>query len=372
MGPSSPFSDAGGILKGYLEIGRERFPIPDLPVKLREGVLTGDELERIASFIEEWENEDPSIEVLTSGSTGERKAIGLSKEGMRASARMTRDHYRIPDESHALLCLSTAYIAGKMMLVRAMEGNWTLRFLEASRDPVSEMDDGECFAFAAMVPMQVQEALKDQEKKRTFEGIEKLIIGGAPVPAPLEKRIRTVRTTCFATYGMTETITHIADRPLNGADASDRYRPMEGVEVGSDARGCLMVRAPHLFEGTVRTNDLIELDEEGCFKVRGRFDRLINSGAVKLLPEELERKLEPVMDRRFFIHKEPDEELGERAVLLLEGPPLDETTERLLFSHMEEVLDPYEVPKRIGTVAAFAETGSGKVDRRRTWNKGLS
>lgn len=258
------------------------------------------------------------------------------------------------------------------MLVRAMEGDWILRSLEASRDPISGLEEGERFAFTAMVPMQVEEALADQKKKKVFEGIEKLIIGGAPVPSQLEKRIRSVRTACFATYGMTETLTHIADRPLNGKDASEWYRPMEGVTVKEDAKGCLVANATHLFEGEIRTKDLIELDDEGRFRVRGRFDRLINSGAVKLLPEELEAKLEPVMDRRFFIDKEPDEELGERTVLFLEGPSLDDTTERLLFAHMRDTLAPYEVPKRIVPVPAFAETGSGKVDRVGSRERGMA
>ncbi|MFB6258439.1 MAG: AMP-binding protein, partial [Flavobacteriales bacterium] len=272
-------------------------------------------LSSLAAFLKEWENREESMKILTSGSTGERKAIRLSKEGMRASARMTLSHYGIPDGSRALLCLSSEYIAGKMMVVRAMEGNWTLKALRPSRDPVSEMGAEDRFAFAAMVPLQVQEALKDQVKRRIIEQIDQLIIGGAPVDSQLEKRIRTIGTTCYATYGMTETSTHIADRPLNGKGASDRYFPMEGVEVGQDARGCLSVRASHIVSGELRSNDLVELDDEGAFRVRGRYDRLINSGAVKLLPEELESKLEPAMDRRFFIDKEPDEELGERVLL---------------------------------------------------------
>lgn len=366
MGPSNPLSFAESSVSGKLEIEEGTLPISELPKKLHHGELVAEELRRIASFVEKWMDDRSDVEVFTSGSTGERKAIRLSKEGMKASAKMTGDHYGIPDRSRALLCLSTEYIAGKMMLVRALEGDWTLRFLEPSRDPLSELKNGEVFAFAAMIPLQVQEALRDQDKKRLFEGIDQLIIGGAPVSTDLEKRIRTVSTACYATYGMTETLTHIADRPLNGANASDRYTPMPDVKLDQDARGCLTVRAEHLFEGEVRTNDLVEMDGSGSFRLRGRFDRLINSGAVKLLPEEVERKLDPAIDRRFFIDKEADDELGERAVLFLEGAPLDATTERLLYSHMKEQLQAYEIPKRILSIPAFAETGSGKVDRRRS------
>ncbi len=371
MGPSSFISFTRSVLKGSLEINGEEHSIPELPEKLRDGELEGEHLWSIAAFLEEWMDGEAYVSVGTSGSTGERKSISLSKEGMKASARMTRDHYGIPDGARALLCLSASFIAGKMMLVRAMEGDWTLKVVEPSRDPVKAVKEGERFDFAAMVPMQVHEALADQVDKKRFEGIERVIIGGAPVPERLEKRIRPLRSACYATYGMTETITHIADRALNGPQASDRYTPMEGVAVDQDLRGCLKVRAPHLFRGEFQTNDLIELDEEGKFRVRGRFDRLINSGAVKLLPEELEKKIESAMDRRFFIDKEPDEELGERAVLFLEGSPLDPRTEKLLYSHMKELLHAYEVPKRIVSIPLFAETGSGKVDRPRSREKAL-
>jgi O-succinylbenzoic acid--CoA ligase len=369
MGPSSTIPFTGSILKGSLEIGGERIPISEFPKRFEESGTERDDLRSISDFIRRWKDEEESIEAMTSGSTGERKAIQLSKEGMRASARMTIAHYSIPEEARALFCLSADYIAGKMMLVRAMEGDWTLLVVEPSRDPVASIEEGERFDFSAMVPMQVQEALEDQKKKSRFECIETLIIGGAPVDERLEKRIRSVRTACYATYGMTETLTHIADRALNGPDASDRYTPMEGVELESDRRGCLLVRAPHLFEGEVKTNDLVDLEDDGSFRIRGRFDRLINSGAVKLLPEELERKLEAGMDRRFFIDKEPDEELGECVVLFLEGAPLDEVTERLLYAYMKDHLEAYEVPKRIVSIPSFAETGSGKVDRLKSREK---
>lgn len=347
-------------MKGMLEIGGERIGISEFA---EGGSYERPDLERIAAFLRQWKDPRSYVEVLSSGSTGERKTIRLSKEGMRASARMTIEHYKLPEAADALICLSAEYIAGKMMLVRAMEGNWTLKVLEPSRDPIGELEAGEGFHFAAMVPMQVQEALMDQEKKRRSEGIGTLIIGGAPVPSQLEKRIRNLQTACYATYGMTETLTHIADRALNGPNASAFYTPMQGVELETDRRGCLLVRAPHLFDGEVRTNDLIEWDDEGHFRIRGRFDRLINSGAVKLLPEELEQKLEPAMDRRFFIDKETDEELGECAVLYLEGEALDPTTDRLLHSHLKERLEAYEVPRRIVNIPRFAETGSGKLDR---------
>ncbi len=367
MGSSPALSIARSVLKGTLEIGDLRFPLPELPERMQKEGWEAEHLQQMAAFIQEWRDEKEELEVLTSGSTGERKPLYLPKEGMRESARMTIAHYGIPEGAHALLCLSAGYIAGKMMLVRAMEGDWTIRAIPPSRDPIGDLEGEELrFAFSAMVPMQVMEALRDQEKRKAFEGIETLIIGGAPLSQELEHRVRSCSNRCFATYGMTETMTHIADRPLNGPDADDRFTPMEGVELESDRRGCLLIRAPHLFEGEVKTNDLVALGEGGKFRIRGRYDRLINSGAVKLLPEELEDKLGPVMDRRFFIDKESDEELGETAVLYLEGAPLDPSTEKLLWSLMKERLEAYEIPKHIRSVPAFAETGSGKIDRMRS------
>lgn len=336
------------------------------PEQILEGALSdskGAHLKQLEGFLRAWYDDGATVEVGTSGSTGERKRIELPKAGMRASARMTIRHYGIPEEGKALLCLSSEYIAGKMMLVRALEGDWSLRVLPPSRDPVGELAEGEKFDFSALVPLQLREALMDHEKRERSKQLGTVIIGGAPLTSELEKRVRSLPNPFYATYGMTETMTHIADRRLNGDGADDHFTPMAGVELESDRRGCLKVRAPHLLEEEVCTNDLISFREDGAFYIRGRFDRLINSGAVKVLPEELERKLDPMMDRRFFIDKEPDEELGERVVLFIEGEALDPTTEGLLRSRMKELLEAYEAPRAIHYVPNFRETGSGKVDR---------
>lgn len=313
-------------------------------------------------FIEEWNNEEAYVVAHTSGSTGKPKEIQLSKADMRISAQATNSFFGI-DRSSTLLCpLSASYIAGKMMLVRAMEAGCTIIMCPPSNEPFSDWaDELSAVSLACMVPSQLPSLLAS-----TYSGpsIEKLIIGGAPLSPSMEQSMLDTPIDAYATYGMTETCSHVALRKLG----QPFYQALPGINFTLDARGCLVIEAPQFSFGTLTTNDMVEpaetdsLGRFSTFRWLGRADNAINSGGVKFHPEELERLLEPYLRVPFFIHSIPHEKWGETVALTVEeGSGL---TEAELFEVCRRVLPRYAQPKLITTLSSLPRTSSGKILRR--------
>ncbi|MFR3550609.1 MAG: AMP-binding enzyme, partial [Coprobacter sp.] len=131
-----------------------------------------------------------------------------------------------------------------------------------------------------------------------------------------------------------------------------------------DDRGCLCIHTPHLSNAFFVTNDIVRLSGKTSFEWLGRFDNVINSGGVKLFPEEIEKRIsELIPDKRFYVTGVSDERLGEKAVLMVED---QNWTQEKIVSFMKEVrsiLSPYQIPKEIRFVSNFRETYSGKIVR---------
>ncbi len=316
----------------------------------------------LREFLCEWFDERPYVVGYTSGSTGAPKEIRLSKAGMRASARMTNEFFGLSSRSVLLLCLSVSYIAGKMMVVRALEAGADLVTAAVCSRPLRTLGEGGNIDLAAMVPMQVEESVKHPDDKHRLGSIRQLLIGGAAVSPLLEKQLRDIPTVCYATYGMTETFSHVALRNIK--EGSALYSALRGVTFAVDRRGCLVIEAPHLYAGPLVTNDLVRLDDNRHFEWLGRYDHVINSGGIKFFPEAIEHKISFGLPRRFFIASRPDERLGQRIVLVLEGPPASAEEERQWTEKLRQVLTPYEMPKEFVYLARFYETSTGKVIRR--------
>ncbi|MEL6976647.1 MAG: O-succinylbenzoic acid--CoA ligase, partial [Bacteroidota bacterium] len=168
----------------------------------------------------------------------------------------------------------------------------------------------------------------------------------------------------FETYGMTETITHIAFRSLNG-QTEKVFQTLPQVTVSADARGCLVINAPRISSELIVTNDLVELVSENQFKWLGRIDSVINSGGVKIIPEKVESTLANHLTQRFFITGVPDPTLGQKVVLVVEGAALSDKQSEHLKSSFQK-LEKFERPKDIVFVPKFLETGTGKVQRSQT------
>ncbi len=313
----------------------------------------GDDFEKqIGKFISAWLSDTTTVKVKTSGSTGTPKKITLQKSQMIASARATGSYFELGEKTSALLCLPANFIAGKMMLVRAMTLGWDLHVVAPERDALTQYDN--TYDFAAMVPYQVFHTLDAIHK------IKKLIIGGGAVSTDLRARLQKVPTAVYETYGMTETITHIAVKRINGPLASTNFTALPNVTFEQDQRDCLVIKALNISEVPVITNDIVALASPTQFNWLGRYDNVINSGGYKLYPEKIETKLSTMIDRPFVIISEDDEELGQRAVLVFEAPNANELPN---YSDAFTVLDPYERPKKVYTLSKFPYTETGKIKR---------
>lgn len=324
--------------------------------------LTGNIDPEIITFLQEWYNEKEEIIGHTSGSTGKPKEIRLLKKDMIVSASLTNEYFRISPQSHLLLCLSPTYIAGKMMIIRTILSKANLITIKPTSSPLQNIEED--IDFAAMVPMQVETTLANPETRSRFARIKQVIIGGAAVSSTLEQHLQELPTRCYSTYGMTETVSHIALRKINGKEKSPTYFALGKVSFSTDERGCLIINTPHLRQQRFVTNDIVRLVDTTHFEWLGRHDNVINSGGVKLFPETIETRIASFLSQRFFITAEDDSRLGQKAVLVIESLPWDKTTCQQLLSQLKSCLSPYEVPKNIYFQEHFKETYSGKIVRK--------
>jgi len=313
-------------------------------------------------FIIDWLSEAETITAQTSGSTGTPKKILLTKKNMKASARMTLDFFRLKAGDKVLLCLPMRYIAAKMMVVRAFTGKLDLYCIEPKLYPYSEWTPD--LDFAAMTPAQAEKLLETEEGTAFLNRIEKLLLGGSALSPLLEEKLQTLETEVWHSYGMTETLSHVALRKVNGSDKTIGFRALPEVSLSYNSDGCLRITAPHIGVFDLETHDVAEFLPDGSFRVLGRTDNVINSGGVKLFPELIERKLSSRISVPFYIGKKPDPQLGERPVLFIESAPWPEERVALLRKQMKELLKKFEVPEEMVFVKEFKRTGSGKIIRK--------
>jgi O-succinylbenzoic acid--CoA ligase len=304
-------------------------------------------------FIEDWIKDDAFIAVQTSGSSGTPSRWNASKEAMRASALRTAEFFDCYEGSTALLVLPSSFIAGKMMLVRAMTLGWNLTALEPTSEPMRHLR--ESYEFAAFTPMQLASASHDDLESLSRFGA--VILGGAAVSSELRGKLAAVSGSFYETYGMAETLSHVALRKMEVEEKP--FVALSGVYFSTDDRGCLEIDASYLAEQKIQTNDVVELINNTSFYYRGRYDRMINSGGIKLFAEVIERKLSELIEVPYAISSETDAVLGEKVVLYIEGE--FGSSEQHLHTAMANVLERYEVPKSIYVVERLERTESGKL-----------
>ena len=308
-------------------------------------------------FLNEWFSDSDFILAQTSGSTGDPKPIELPKLVMQKSAERTIEYFGLQKNNRLLLSLPCRYIAGKMMVVRAIVGQMNL----ITVDPATDFDflEHEEFDFGAMVPNQVFKLLEQPSGKEKLQNIRNLLVGGSAISTVLESQISQLSSLVVITYGMTETASHIAIRELSGNQRSDFYHCLPGISVSLGENDCLQIHHPEFTE-PIQTNDLAELKSPVSFRILGRADSVIISGGIKYSPESLEKKLESIISRRFVISSVPDEKLGEQLILVIEGKSFDT---HILKQKIALILTPYESPKSIWFIDLFPETNSGKIIR---------
>ena len=356
----------------------------------------------LEDFLSEWNNDSDRVLVHTSGSTGKPKPMMVEKKRMLNSARITCDFLGLKPGDSALLCMSLDYIAGKMVVVRSIERHLHLISVSPSGHPLKDINlkdaneknaNGE-ITFAAMVPMQVYNTLQVPEERERLTHVRHLIIGGGAIDASLEKELRSLpgNIAIWSTYGMTETLSHIALRRINGAEASEWYQPFDSVKISQTDEGCLVIDAPLVCAETLVTNDIVEIEpyiynkvenheevgkhnkvEKLRFRIKGRKDNVICSGGIKIQIEEVEALLKPHLEKPFMIAKKKDEKFGEIAVLLTEDENLKkvEATIRRLLSgksddsnkSSESKSHKYWIPREFRYVEHLPLTETGKPKR---------
>lgn len=317
-------------------------------------------LRDVYMFLAEWFSDEPDVEVQTSGSTGAPKRMRVGKSRMICSACRTCAFLSLREGDTALLCMNMKYIGAKMMVVRALVAGLRLLVRPASGMPLSDVH--EKIDFLSVVPMQLYRCMQDDEGRKRLAGVRRVIVGGGAVDESLRMRLQELPCEVYSTYGMTETLSHVALRRLNGACASSHYVPFEGVGLSLSGRGTLVIDAPGICEEKIVTNDVVRLYADGTFTVSGRIDNVVNSGGIKIQIEEDESLLHDCIPVPFALTSVPDECLGEALVLLLHDDCRMSDAE--LRAVMCKVLPRYHVPRRIVRVPCIPETGNGKVDRK--------
>lgn len=308
-------------------------------------------------FVSDWQSDSPTLLVHTSGSTGKPKPMLVEKRRMEASARITCGFLGLRAGDTALLCMPLDFIAGKMVVVRSLVWGLQLVAVEPSGHPLKGLTESP--TFAAMVPMQVYNSLKVEEERRLLCGITHLIIGGGAVNSDMAEELRGFPNAVWSTYGMTETLSHIALRRLSGAEASEWYEPFDGVGVATNADGCLVIDAPAVCAQPLVTNDIAEIAPDGRrFRIRGRRDNVVCSGGLKLQIEEMEARLQPHLNVPYMISKRPDDKFGEAVVLLAVTDDMESVRE-VCRKHMPR----YEQPRYFLAVSALPMTPTGKPAR---------
>ncbi|MDG1760419.1 MAG: AMP-binding protein [Flavobacteriaceae bacterium] len=306
----------------------------------------------IGVFIKDWFNDSPTITLTTSGSTGIPKQIAIAKKAMVASALATGDFFNLQPDMTALLCLPANFIGGKMMIVRSWVLGLQLTIATPSQNPLIGIEA--TFDFCAMTPYQLQHSLG------SLSQISILLVGGASVSETLCGKIQDAKARVFETYGMTETVSHIAVRHLNGKTSHPFFQSFPEVALSLDSRGCLVVHAPQISPTPVVTNDLVRLHGSSSFEWLGRLDSVVNSGGIKLIPEQIERALSSLFSQRFFVAGLPDAQYGQKLVLVVEGNTSEHSVASL---KQKSSLPSIQLPKEVFLVTKFSETPSGKINR---------
>lgn len=323
-------------------------------------IKEGQDYEKVTgNFLIDWLNNKDFLIVTTSGSTGYPKQIKLKKQAMVNSAIATGNFFGLEPGDKALHCLPSHFIAGKMMFVRALVLGLEIDFVEPAAQPIFDYEKE--YDFVAMIPLQLKHTIN------YIHNIKTIIVGGSKVTKPLLQKIKDSKPKFYETYGMTETVTHVALRKLESksGESEEFFKALQNINFSQDDRNCLVIDAPKLVKETLITNDIVDLKSETSFKLLGRFDNVVNSGGVKLFPEQIEDKIQPIISHRFIIAGEDDATLGEKLILIVEKP--SNSTDDILKAIQElKTLDKFEVPKKVYTIEKFPETNNLKIQRKKT------
>jgi len=334
----------------FFQLNNKNYSFETISAYAQNLIKTGTENEcNLGLFILNWVDENEHIDLQTSGTTSEPKVITISKTAFVNSAKSTGSFFNLSPGDSALCCLPFSYVAAKMMFVRAWVLGLKLDFIEPSSHPLQYLT--KVYDFSAMVPLQVHNCFSKINKIKT------LLIGGAHVSDSLANKLKDHSSAVFETFGMTETVSHIAVKNLTNGE--EHFIVLPEISVATNDNGCLIINAPKLSSRVLHTKDVVSLTSKNSFVWLGRYDNVINSGGLKIYPEQLEKIIQNQIKRRFFVTSMPDIVLGQKVVLIIEGKP------KIL--HLDfSAIEPQKHPKNTYFIDKFCTTNSGKVQRQKT------
>lgn len=311
-------------------------------------------------IIEQWHYNTPNFVLKSSGSTGIPKEISLNRSLLEWSANQTAKRLDLKQES-ILCCLPIDKTGGFMQLIRALHLSHSIFFTKPKANPLKNLVV-ENYTIVSLTPYQLQTIFRESPEQ--LNAFKNILVGGTAIEPALLRKIEAYRGSAifWETYGMTETASHFALKNLSKGETE--FTVNDGVELTNE-QGQLTIRIPEL-DFKVTSTDLIVLGKNG-FKVLGRVDDVINSGGVKIHPLVIEPKIDSILqkadiDRSFYLVGEKDGQLGELAVLVMEGQPLKNETH--ILELLKKELPKYSSPKRIAYLPKFSRTNTGKIMRR--------
>jgi len=318
-------------------------------------------------FIQDWAKGQDSFIFKSSGSTGLAKEIEICRDQILSSVLQTKNYLELKSTDKVLVCLGPEYVATKMMIARCLASNLDIILVEPCSNPLAVIDKRMVMDFASFVPLQMESILKSEHSGR-IGAIRNILIGGAPTSNALNEKLRRFNNNIYHTYGMTETVSHIGLRKLSQQSKSEYFKCLDEIKLRTNSEGCLVINGGVTNHLDVITNDVVEMKNDREFRWLGRKDNLINSGGVKIIPEQLEKTIKALLDqmkisRDFFLYGIKDELLGQKLVLVLEGSKLDTSAEKTLCKNIGEKLIKYHIPKKVIYINKFIRTTSGKVKR---------
>lgn len=335
-------------------------------------LLEGDDnaFKQTFELAQQWLNESDVFTFYTSGSTGTPKEIKLKRSQLEASALATIEMLGLTAGEHILLCMNTSFIGGAMLLIRGLILNASITIQEPSGNPLQHIPVDHPYTFASFTPIQLHGFNKgNKEMVEKLNRFNHILVGGASLSFRLEQEMKVLTSKVYHTYGMTETVSHIALKQI-GKDSYFKLLP--GVEIRTDTRGCVAIKSDATNQEWIHTNDVVRIIDEHWIEILGRADDMINSGGIKVWPAKIEEAMMEAMmetgndERNILVGWLPDEKLGQQVIAVIEGKELETNQENAVAGLLKQKLNKYELPKAYYYLPSFSTTDSGKINRAET------
>ncbi|SMD38032.1 O-succinylbenzoic acid--CoA ligase [Reichenbachiella faecimaris] len=323
---------------------------------------------KIVDFINHWQQNARTFQFQTSGSTGTSKSIDVSRTQIVASVQATTEFLGLKKNQSALLCLDPSFVASLMMVARCLVNDMNLILQRPSSTPLKEFDYP--IDFASFVPVQIYKMIEDGTIGHLAK-IQNILIGGAPLSSMAFETLAKIDTNIYATYGMTETVSHVALMPVKGEYKNAQYEVLPGITLNQDAEECLGILGTVTNHEWLQTNDIVKLTDSNKFQWLGRRDHVINSGGIKIHPEQLEKFIEGYIFTDFIISWKPNDQLGSECMIIAESCQVEKKVLDQIQSIVTQNFSKYHAPKSALFIDEFIRTDSGKVKREATRRKAL-